>query len=97
MRSIALCALVVLSGAIPAWAQSPQPEWISDPHSGCKIWNPYPRPNEGISWSGTCKDGLADGKGTLQWSENGAPTGRYDGDYRQGKVEGQGTYTWPDG
>ena len=38
--------------------------WITDNH-GCKVWDSLPSANESVSWSGPCKDGYADGKGTL--------------------------------
>jgi len=96
MRLLPLLALALVA-APPAWAQSAKSGWIADPKTGCKVWNPYPQPNEGISWSGACKNGLAQGQGVLQWLQNGKPAGRYEGEYRDGKVNLRGTFIWPDG
>src|ERR1017187_9422766 len=44
--------------------------WIAD-KSGCKVANPFPQPGESITWSGQCKNGVADGEGLLEWYING--------------------------
>ena len=38
--------------------------------------------------------GLAQGKGVLQWTKNGAPTDRYEGEMKDGLYEGQGKLTY---
>ncbi len=94
-----LCAIafaVVLSISARSLAQAENqapPAWIADPKTGCKIWNPAPQPHESIHWSGHCKDGLAQGKGTLQWVENGKDGDRYVGEYQGGKRNGHGVVT----
>src|SRR5258708_4301965 len=70
-------------------AQSTQ-EWIED-SKGCKVWNPQPRPNEAITWSGPCNDGYAHGEGTLQWFIEGKPNGTFTGRFENGKQNGRGT------
>jgi hypothetical protein len=52
-------------------ARSAEPSWIADSVSGCKVWNPNPQPNETIKWSGDCRDGKANGFGTLEWFQSG--------------------------
>jgi hypothetical protein len=42
-----------------------------------------------LKWK--CKNGKADGAGSLQWFYNKRPQGRYDGDYTLGKMHGHGT------
>lgn len=64
---------------------------------GCGINNPYPKAGESISWSGECVDGLAQGYGVLQWYQDGIPTDNYAGEYRAGRLNGLGQYTWRDG
>jgi hypothetical protein len=91
---IAATAFIVM-GAVPSWAQTdkntPPPDWIADAKTGCKVWNPAPQQNEAIHWSGGCsKDGYAQGKGTLEWSENGRAGDRYVGEYEDGKRNGHG-------
>jgi hypothetical protein len=69
------------------------PGWIADSHTGCKVWNALPQPDESVTWSGPCKGGLANGQGTLQWFEHGRPDVRYDGEYQDGKRNGHGVVT----
>jgi len=45
--------------------------WMTDKKTGCKFWNPKPRLNESISWSGECVNGKAHGIGILRWYING--------------------------
>jgi hypothetical protein len=73
------------------------PDWIADSMTGCKIWNPAPEPHESAHWAGPCKDGFAEGKGTLQWTENGQLGDRYDGEYQHGKRNGHGVITDSEG
>lgn len=71
--------------------------WIADPDSGCKVYNPNPQPNEKIKWTGGCKDGIAEGSGTLTWFENGKEQSAYNGHLQSGKYEGHVVRTSPDG
>lgn len=71
--------------------------WIADARTGCQIWNADPQPDESITWTGACADGRATGPGVLQWFENGRPTVRYEGEYRDGRANGRAIYVWPDG
>jgi len=90
-----LLAVVLLLVASPAKAQDAQADWMADPNTGCRVWNaPWNRlkPKDTISWSGSCVDGLASGRGVLQCFNDGKPTSRYEGDIRQGKINGRGTY-----
>jgi hypothetical protein len=73
------------------------PAWITDAKTGCKVWNPAPQAHETIRWSGGCEGGYAQGKGTLQWFENGRPGDRYEGEYQAGKRNGHGTVTMSNG
>jgi hypothetical protein len=98
VRSVAVAA--ILCAACQAHAQNETqhpPAWIADTKTGCKIWNPAPQAHETIHWSGACQAGLAQGKGTLQWFENGKPGDRYDGEYQAGKRNGHGIVTESNG
>ena len=65
---------------------------------GCKIVNPAPRAEETVTWSGACsKDGLAEGKGTLQWFQSGVADEKYQGDMERGFAHGKGMLTMVDG
>ena len=89
-----------LCAGFPVAAQAQghaQPRWIADPRTGCKVWDPAPQPGESVHWSGPCKDGLADGQGTLEWMEHGKPGDRYTGAYKHGKRNGYGVLTFSNG
>src|SRR5437879_6102232 len=75
-----------LSGQAP-------PGWIADSRTGCRVWNPKPQPNETITWSGACVDGLASGHGVIEWFVDGVSTYRYEGEQREGKANGRGILT----
>lgn len=70
---------------------------IVDHETGCAVHNPNPRDGETITWSGGCRDGLAQGHGTVEWFLDGAPNGRYEGRLEAGRIEGEGTAWYPSG
>jgi hypothetical protein len=74
-----------------------QSGWIADRKTGCKIWNAEPQQDESVTWSGPCKNGLAEGHGTLQWFEHGQPDARYEGEYQGGQRNGYGVETEANG
>ena len=91
-------AVISLTSLAAAQTETPAaPGWITATNKPCKIWNPEPQPNESVTWSGGCKDGLASGKGVLAWTENGKPDVKFDGEYANGKRNGPGTIITPDG
>jgi hypothetical protein len=97
----ALAVSVVLF-SMPVAAQdqhaSLQSSWIADRKTGCRVNDPEPVPDEAISWSGNCANGLAQGRGVLQWYRGGKPTGgRYEGEYRDGFMNGHGVATFESG
>lgn len=95
-----LTAVSILGLIAPALAQNQSgkpPGWISDSKTGCKVWNPAPQARETIHWSGGCQDGYAQGKGTLEWFENGKAGDRYVGEYQGGKRNGHGVVTMSNG
>jgi hypothetical protein len=100
-RHVGLLAGVVffsLAMAPATQAQSGKPPgWIADSKTGCKVWNPAPQARETIRWSGTCEGGYAQGRGTLQWFENGRAGDRYVGEYQAGKRNGHGVVTMSNG
>ena len=66
---VALASALVCSVPAIAWAG----DWIADAKTGCKVWNPRPSPGEAVRWTGSCKDGFADGKGVLEWLRGEKP------------------------
>ncbi len=93
--------LICLIGADDIRAQTPlaepgQPGW-SRTDEGCFVWNPKPQPNEAVSWSGGCTGGRASGSGLRAWRSGDVPGTRYEGTMRDGKEDGRGTLTYPNG
>jgi len=97
MRVLGMILVATLIGIGASAAQQLKAGWIADPGTNCKVWNQNPIPNEHISWTGPCVDGIANGQGTLQWYANNRPTDRYVGELGNGRENGQGTYYWPEG
>ena len=59
---------IALFAAVPASAES---GWITDSISGCRVWTDDLDPNLSVTWTGSCKDGLAEGQGTLKTFQDG--------------------------
>jgi hypothetical protein len=96
MRSLfVVIGMVVL--AVPAAAQYSPPQWTADARTGCRIWNSSPEPGSSVSWSGRCVNGLAEGPGILQWFIDGKPGSRFQGELREGLLNGRGYYQFANG
>ena len=89
-------ALVMFLCAGPALAQELTAGWTRDA-AGCRVWNPHPRPNETVTWSGACSYGLANGRGTLKWYQDGNLFETDEGELRDGKANGEFVTTLADG
>jgi hypothetical protein len=86
------------SNAPPAATTTGTPTgWVADLKTGCKIWDDAPDPEESMTWSGECADGMAEGKGTLQFFIGDKPAASYEGDMRGGRADGHGINIEPDG
>lgn len=95
---VALVAIALISFRATAQTdKSTASNWITATNQPCKIWNPEPQSNESVTWSGSCKDGFASGKGILHWTEDGNPDVEFDGEYANGKRNGFGVLITPDG
>lgn len=98
---LAVVLILVLAGPPALHVGSAAAEsiagWLSDPRTGCRIWDSGHEADETISWSGACAGGVAQGRGVLQWFKAGTSSGRYDGDLKDGKQHGYGVSTWPGG
>ena len=73
------------------------PGWSVETLHGCRVWNPEPQPNETVTWSGSCPNGVANGFGVEQWFQDGRPSNRIEGVYRDGKLGGMVTIQYPNG
>ncbi len=71
--------------------------YITSTNNNCKVFNPYPQENESITWSGDCVNGYANGKGTLQWYENGKKSDVFIGKLKNGKQISYGKCIWSSG
>jgi len=87
-RMLCSSLLLILCSPSSLYGQS-SPTWIAD-SKGCKVWNPNPRPNESISWSGGCNQGFATGEGTVEWLLEGRSYATSTGTYQEGKLHGKG-------
>ncbi|MEM7746700.1 MAG: peptidoglycan-binding protein [Pseudomonadota bacterium] len=75
-------------------------QWLKVSNQDCEVWNAGPQPQEKATWTGGCVTGRLDGAGKLtwRWTENGhSIIETYVGEYRQGKINGRGIYTWSSG
>lgn len=83
-----------------ALAQPGRPGWVVDARSGCWVWAAEPPPGVTVSWIGACPHGPASGTGTVEWrrmAEGLTWIQRYVGALREGRGEGRGTTTHPNG
>ena len=72
--------------------------WASDPVSGCALFDAGLKPGDTVRWSGTCKDGRAEGSGTATFSSKGTPFENFTGDFSGGvAADGSVTVSWGDG
>jgi hypothetical protein len=92
-----MTAMILLLLPIACLAQNVGPGWTSDPATGCRVINAHPQPNESMTWSGDCHNGFAQGQGVLRWFENGQPGERYEGELKNGQMDGHGTLSPGDG
>ncbi len=91
--AVALIALMTRA----ADAENPVPAWTADSRTGCRVWNVSPQANETIVWSGACRDGLAQGRGVVEWYQNGRFEERCECELQDGRLSGRGTYIFANG
>ena len=108
MAALAAIGIAGACGAARAPFQAPfppaemraargNPGWTIDRQTGCWIWNPRPTGKESVRWNGVCPEGPAEGEGVLEWVDGEKNTTHYDGTVRNGRYEGRGVLTEPDG
>ncbi|SRR5579885_797668 len=98
----ALAAILLLSTAGACAAQTAtqdaDPHWLSDPRTGCAIFDSDPHPGDLAAWSGACVGGRASGAGTVVYSSGGKVLQTLSGTFGDGKVlDGPVTIEWGDG
>lgn len=94
-----IAAALVLAGLLPlaALAQTPlaapgNPGW-TPAGNDCFVWNRAPAADETASWSGSCANHRATGRGLLVWRSGGQEQ-RYEGEMRDGHLNGRGKYVF---
>ncbi|MDR2219095.1 MAG: hypothetical protein LBE24_00755 [Methylobacillus sp.] len=90
-----LVMISVLAMGIPS-AYAEGESWIKD-ENGCAVFNPDPQPNESITWNGKCKNGYAEGAGTVTWFVDGKPGTTFTGTRTRGKMNGQASVVFANG
>jgi hypothetical protein len=90
---IAGFAVGLLSAAVPAFADE---VYLPDAN-GCRIYDPNPKPDETVTWSGGCVDGYGDGPGVVQWLHGATPGTRSEGPLVRGRFDGQVTEIFQNG
>ncbi len=70
----------------------PDGSWLRDPLSNCLIWTSGDSvQGEGATGTGSCINGMANGRGSLVFWDAKGFEARYDGDVLNGKADGAGT------
>jgi hypothetical protein len=96
MIPVRILPLLVLAAAACASALAEETHtWIGA--ADCRLAPVDPAPAQAPSWSGGCKDGFADGKGTLEWQSASGKRYRLEAVFAAGQVQGEGTLRYPDG
>ena len=97
MMRVIFAAILLVLPASTAFAEG---EWIADKRTGCRVWNPFDltgvdNADKVANWSGPCVGGIANGRGVLQWFTFGFDEValRYEGIFRNGRLNGWGVYT----
>ena len=94
LKGLILAAMLVVA-PLAAEAQVSS-KWVRG-SAGCYVWNSSGEPNRTFTWSGDCESNIARGRGVLQWFTNGVPSGRYVGEYVDGRMNGRGVFEYPNG
>ncbi len=93
LAMLGLSALMPLAQA----AETAAGAFVADPQSSCKVWNPHPQAGESVRWAGSCVNGLAEGKGKLDWLKSGTVIETDDGEWRAGHQVGRAVQVWSGG
>jgi hypothetical protein len=96
INRIIVLPCILLVGASEASGGSGK--WYSDPSSGCEVWWDVGDESMGrIRWTGACRNGQADGFGTVEWiDDESSPPVKFSttfvGNLRRGKLDGSGEW-----
>ncbi len=92
--------LGVLVAALVAWGSAAQADehgrWQQlENNPSCSVWNAYPKPSETVTWSGSCGNEKAQGRGSQVWrylEDEDWKESKYTGEMKDGKRTGRGVY-----
>ena len=73
------------------------PSWIVAENQPCQTYSRVPGAARTVTWSGGCVDGKASGDGRLVRWNAGTLVYEYEGQMRDGRRNGRGTFTYADG
>ena len=76
-------------------ARPGRPGWqAAENRANCLVWNYFPTAGQSATWDGPCRNGFADGRGTLVWLSPEAEPHRKTifGDLRKGRLSGRASY-----
>ena len=93
-KLLTICLLLVTSQVFA------EGEWSPTNRPNCLVWDPAPRDEQTVTWSGECKSGKVHGKGLLTWNfkTNGKPqTQLNEGKFKNGRFFGRFKYTFENG
>ncbi len=90
MKKILLSFLI--SSCFSGFAQVTAGRYITDEQTHCRVWDENYEPGDSVTWNGGCKNGFANGAGTLRWFNNRQPAALYNGQMKNGKPNGRGKY-----
>lgn len=79
------------------YGQETEGKFLKDGKTGCTVWFKYYAPDDSVTWSGNCKNNMADGYGTMKGFSNGKETSRYTGIMLNGKPHGKGKLSFAPG
>jgi hypothetical protein len=101
LGGIAIAVVGIVGWQVWETEQLKIPKWINTDRADCQTWDPYPQRNETVTWTGDCRSGKAEGKGTLTWHytdpARGELTETTTGTLAGGKLNGQTTMSFSSG
>ncbi len=80
--------------ALYSFGQDTRGNFIKDKKTGCAVWFKNGFVEDSVSWTGNCKNGFANGQGTIIGYTNSIPTSKYIGTVTNGKPNGNGVFTF---
>ena len=86
-----LISLALCSGVAPiAYADD---ALVKDRASGCAVFKPNLKAGETVTWQGACANGYGNGPGIAKWTASDGSSVTFEGNFAQGKLQGEGRLT----